>query len=964
MRHLIRQVYRKRYDKSTKKYYYYNTKTKQSYWEKPVFFGKDDLNLTARTAAQVGEPFVEHHTPRFTAKDLTPEEAAIHLQGVWRARVARRKMRHMIRQVYRKRYDENTKKFYYYNTKTKKSYWEKPVFFGKDDLHLTARTAAQVGEPFVEHHTPRFTATDLTPDEAATHLQAMWRRRTARIRLRKIASGKFKKGFDPASKKFFYVNTQTNEAVWEKPKVLGTVKLTLTPRSELAAIKAGVAVAKAKPKTPRFKAADLTEEEAALHVQQCWRAKRARKKMRAMIAGVYQKKFDADSKTFYYYNKNTGQSFWQKPKGLGKSDINVTSRTEASALASGVEAGHIKQTPRFRARDISDEEAAKHIQGMWRRRTARIRLRKMASKVYTKSFDKASGTFYYTNEKTGESVWEKPKSLGRVDLKLTPRSERAAIKAGVELAKAKPKTPRFTATDLTPEEAAIHIQGMWRSRQARKRIASIAKHQYTKHYSAKNKAFYYTNKNTGVSVWEKPKVLGTDESDALELSARSKFSAKQDGNDVDKLAKKHTPRFHAADLSEAQAALFVQKCWRGNVARRRVYNMLTRGVYKKGFDVATKQFYYFNTKTKVAMWSKPKILGKHEPNLTPRTVAHAKSHGVVVHTHAKRYSASDLTKDEAAMIIQLMYRRGVARMHTIARAQQVYQKGYDPEADVFFYYNMRTGESQWHKPKFLHGADVDLTPRSFIGARRGGHHVQKQKKRSRFTAKDLSPDQASCYIQAWWRGHIGRRNIVYFVASKIYKGYDVDSQSFYWHNSNTGQSRWTRPWFLYNLPLDQGSLPLTARTAMLALEAKLGRLAKRKLRKKAHQMTRYEAAFMIQGMYRGWVARKRMRLLVRSLYEKLYDAERGTYYYFNKSTGSTSWYKPAILGTSDIRRSFVHTGSLTVQAAAKAAAKAARLAGYTMGEAALAMLDQDARGEYATPNTIVKEGKEETKAIH
>ena len=29
--------------------------------------------------------------------------------------------------------------------------------------------------------------------------------------------------------------------------------------------------------------------------------------------------------------------------------------------------------------------------------------------------------------------------------------------------------------------------------------------------------------------------------------------------------------------------------------------LLTHGIYKKGFDVITKEFYYFNTKTKIAM---------------------------------------------------------------------------------------------------------------------------------------------------------------------------------------------------------------------------------------------------------------------------------------------------------------------------------------------------------------------------
>ena len=50
-----------------------------------------------------------------------------------------------------------------------------------------------------------------------------------------------------------------------------------------------------------------------------------------------------------------------------------------------------------------------------------------------------------------------------------------------------------------------------------------------------------------------------------------------------------------------------------------------------------------------------------------------------------RYKASDLTKDEAAMIIQLCFRRSQAQRRVVAAAQTVYQKGYDPEADVFFY---------------------------------------------------------------------------------------------------------------------------------------------------------------------------------------------------------------------------------------------------------------------------------------
>ena len=193
---------------------------------------------------------------------------------------------------------------------------------------------------------------------------------------------------------------------------------------------------------------------------------------------------------------------------------------------------------------------------------------------------------------------------------------------------------------------------------------------------------------------------------------------------------------------------------------------------------------------------------------------------------------------------------------------------------------------------------------------------------------------------------MGRTNVISHISSLIYKGYDLESGSFYWHNLRTGISRWTRPWFLHHIPFEQGSLPLTARTSMHALQGKLSRLSKRKVRKKAHEMSRYEAAFKIQGMYKGWKARKVLFNMVKSMYEKLYDADRGAYYYHNKLSGVSSWYKPAILGTKDIRRSFIHTGSLTAKEAGIKAARAARLNGYTIGEQMLSMMDDEAVEEY------------------
>ena len=141
-----------------------------------------------------------------------------------------------------------------------------------------------------------------------------------------------------------------------------------------------------------------------------------------------------------------------------------------------------------------------------------------------------------------------------------------------------------------------------------------------------------------------------------------------------------------------------------------------------------KQFYWYNTRTGLSMWHRPRILGKHDPLLTPRSRKVAVAHGMKVRTKTPRYKATDMEPAFAATVIQCAFRCFKAQKVVIAHAQRVYQKGYDSEADCFFYFNTRTNTSQWHKPSFLHSADVDLTPRSFIGARRSGHVVTRSEK--------------------------------------------------------------------------------------------------------------------------------------------------------------------------------------------------------------------------------------------
>ena len=70
---------------------------------------------------------------------------------------------------------------------------------------------------------------------------------------------------------------------------------------------------------------------------------------------VYVKKFSSEAGKFFYYNKNSKESFWEKPIFLGMDDIPVSARTQAAArrwaLDLGIEPEKVKtRTPRFTAK--------------------------------------------------------------------------------------------------------------------------------------------------------------------------------------------------------------------------------------------------------------------------------------------------------------------------------------------------------------------------------------------------------------------------------------------------------------------------------------------------------------------------------------------------------------------------------------------------------------------------------------
>ncbi|KAF0693680.1 Aste57867_15383 [Aphanomyces stellatus] len=117
-RRLLSQVYTKVYDKKTKQVRYVDNRTGIATETKPLL-----LKLLHCEGLESIEP-------------LLPDDAAIRIQHcvrTWRARLL---LREMIRDMYQKHMDPETKEFYYVNTQTKQVYHTKPLFLGNTEIEL------------------------------------------------------------------------------------------------------------------------------------------------------------------------------------------------------------------------------------------------------------------------------------------------------------------------------------------------------------------------------------------------------------------------------------------------------------------------------------------------------------------------------------------------------------------------------------------------------------------------------------------------------------------------------------------------------------------------------------------------------------------------------------------------------------------------------------------------------------
>ena len=131
------------------------------------------------------------------------------------------------------------------------------------------------------------------------------------------------------------------------------------------------------------------EEWAACKIQAAARGKRTQASILEVARRVYELGYHLESRSYFYFNKHTGSSSWEKPRLL-------------------------RAWLPYRV-DRKAERAAIKMQSVFRRRLARKRRKTRLTDVFRKEYDPESKAVYYLNQETNQVQWEAPAKEDCID---------------------------------------------------------------------------------------------------------------------------------------------------------------------------------------------------------------------------------------------------------------------------------------------------------------------------------------------------------------------------------------------------------------------------------------------------------------------------------------------------------------------------------------------------------------------
>ena len=152
-----------------------------------------------------------------------------------------------------------------------------------------------------------------------------------------------------------------------------------------------------------------------------------------------------------------------------------------------------------------------------------------------------------------------------------------------------------------------------------------------------------------------------------------------------------------------------------------------------------------------------------------------------------------LDEDGAAVRIQCMVRKFIARKYVSARAKRIWQRVFDPKFKIYFWFNRLNGQTQWNLPRF-----VEL-----------------------FVEQDTI---ASIQIERLVRGFVGRMHARRKAHLKYTRFYDSNLSRFYWMENDSKKTTWKASAWLVkqDVPMPpEDDMLYKAQQKIKELEAKL-----------------------------------------------------------------------------------------------------------------------------------------------
>jgi hypothetical protein len=146
---------------------------------------------------------------------------------------------------------------------------------------------------------------------------------------------------------------------------------------------------------PAFEKRSTSAQAAALAIQCCFRAFRARRYLADLVAKTYQRILNPGNNEYFYYNRITRLSQWETPLLLRRCQCSLDAKQKP-----------VTALPATANTDPALDAAAKKIQKLLRRRALKVFMHDLRLGNLEKVFDTGFGAWYYYNARTNRSFWE------------------------------------------------------------------------------------------------------------------------------------------------------------------------------------------------------------------------------------------------------------------------------------------------------------------------------------------------------------------------------------------------------------------------------------------------------------------------------------------------------------------------------------------------------------------------------